>query len=87
MAAIPDHVVCKGCWRLGNNCEKCSKCKETEAAYLREQLGDAAGKAGQFAHWANGRVAELERALALIAYGSVTDASQLVAVAKEALRK
>lgn len=64
MPQAKNDAVCRGCWSLGNNCERCSKCRETEAAYLRERLADACEKAGKFAHWAQSEIRRLEAELA-----------------------
>ena len=63
MTSPKSDIVCRGCWALGNNCERCSKCRETEAAYLREQMADACEKAGKFAHWAQTEIRRLEAEL------------------------
>lgn len=79
MPQAKNDAVCRGCWSLGNNCERCSKCRETEAAYLRERLADACEKAGKFAHWAQSKIRRLEAELA--------DQKGLVASLQEMLEK
>lgn len=64
MTSPKSDIVCRGCWSLGNNCERCSRCRETDAAYLREQMADACEKAGKFAHWAQTEIRRLEAELA-----------------------
>ncbi len=30
---LKPHIVCRGCWILGNNCGECSRCVETALAF------------------------------------------------------
>ena len=79
MPQAKDDIICRGCWSLGDNCERCSKCRETEAAYLRTQMADACEKAGRFAHWAQSEIRRLEAEL--------TEQKALVASLQDLLEK
>lgn len=67
MPQAKDDIICRGCWQLGNNCGECSKCRETEADYLRDKLEDTTRCAKRVAAENDSLEGELTEQKALVA--------------------